>query len=423
MQIIALSLGRIVYLILRLTGRKGSALPGYVVEKVFPNFMARALNTLSGGVVIITGTNGKTTATKMLTHVLRSKYRVLTNPTGSNFVRGITSTIIHNSSVTGGLPYDTAVFELDEAHAALFVKAFSPRAVMVTNVMRDQMDRFGEIDHTAKLIEKVVAKATDFVVLNKDDPRVLKMKDANCQATIGYFGVADSLRSVYLTDDELHDGKAELATQVVGPVIAELQGFDKSGKTAVRFGKKVYEIQLKTPGSFNVQNAVAACAAAVMFGIAVEVITTKIAEVKPAFGRGEELIVDNKRIALQLVKNPNGFRHALISHAGIAYDASMIAINDNYADGRDVSWLWDVSFTDSIKQPEEVYTSGTRAVDMALRLKYDGITATLVEPSLEKCLYEALAKVSEGGRLVIYSTYTAMLHLRKIISGSGLDIS
>jgi UDP-N-acetylmuramyl tripeptide synthase len=400
MRILALWFGKLVYLGLKIIGRRGSALPGLVVEKAYPNFLKKMLDRLPNGVIVITGTNGKTTSTKMLAHILSANNRVLTNATGSNFIRGIIATIIHNSSLMGNLPYDVAVIELDEAYAARFVGLFKPRGLIVTNIMRDQMDRFGEIDKTAKLIQKVVENTTEFVVLNRDDVRVSKLSE-HAKAQVFYFGVDPSLRSLYLNDDELHQAAPpKLSSQ---KAIAELLEIKKDDKIVINLNEAKYQITMLASSSFNYQNAVAIC--------------DRLKEVKPAFGRGESIPIDGKTVTLQLVKNPGGFRHALHSLSTKKTNCCMIAINDDYADGRDVSWLWDVDFRNHINNKAyPIYTSGTRATDMALRLKYDDIKTTNNLSVLDECLDVALKHTPNKGHLLIFTTYTAMLHLRKTLA-------
>src|SRR6185437_10436174 len=189
MDLLAVWLGKLTLLALRLIGRRGNALPGLVVEKVFPRFLARAMSRLPEGVVVVTGTNGKTTTTKMVATILSERYRVLTNDTGSNFVRGAITATIEHASWTGRLPYDVAVFELDEAWAVRFVALVPPRRSLLLNVMRDQLDRFGEIDTTAALLGKVAAATTGSVVLNRDDERVAALA-AQTPAAVSYYGVA-----------------------------------------------------------------------------------------------------------------------------------------------------------------------------------------------------------------------------------------
>ena len=411
MRIIALWVGKLTFVGMQLLGRRGAALPGLVVERLSSSFLAKSLNKLPDGVVIISGTNGKTTSTKMLSHVLGSKYKVLTNPTGSNFVRGIVASIIQNSKWSGGLPYDIGVFELDEAYAARFVKLYKPRGLVVLNIMRDQMDRFGEIDQTAKLLADVVKNTTDFVVLNGDDERVFDMHKAS-KARVYYFGVDASLRDIFRTDDELHSGALVKAKEV--SYSATLSDLKPDNTATIELGKDVVKAKLSASGTYNAQNATAVVLTASVLKIDVEQITTLIAEVKPAFGRGEHIKVGDKTVILQLVKNPGGFRHALITGYQLKASVTMIAINDDYADGRDVSWLWDVDFVNNLSKGY-LLTSGVRAADMALRLKYDDIKADTIEANLHGALKSAIDKCPTRGTVLIYSTYTAMLELRQLL--------
>lgn len=416
MRLISLWIGKTIFMLLRALGRRGSALPGLVIEKLHPKFMAQSLVKIPGGVIVITGTNGKTTTTKMLTYVLRQNKKVLTNPTGSNFLRGIVASLLQHSKWSGALPYDVAVIELDEAYAAKFVEQFKPRGTVVLNVMRDQMDRFGEIDYTAELINKVVKKTTDFVVLNRDDPRVLAMAN-NLNCRVVRFGVANDLRSLFKNDDELHDGDNNIENTRQADV--ELTSIADSSCLSITVNGHKVELMLAAKGTFNAQNSLAVYGAALAMDYSVDEITTRITEVKAAFGRGEEINIGNKTIILQLVKNPGGFRHALISGSKYKQANTMIAINDNYADGRDVSWLWDVEFEATGGINGDVATSGNRAADMALRLKYDGLSVKVIEPSLSKCLDRAIASTGLDKTLVVYTTYTAMLELRKLLTAKS----
>lgn len=412
MRILALFIGKTIYSILRLLHKRGAALPGLVVERLFPRFISQSLKLLPEGVVIITGTNGKTTSTKMLTHVLRANYKVLTNPTGSNFVRGIIASIIQHSKWSGGLQYDIGVFELDEAYAAQFVRLYQPRGVLVLNVMRDQMDRFGEIDHTANLLSRVVNKATDFVVLNADDDRVVAMQK-QASVPVHFFAVDSSLRNLFRNDDELHDGL--IKTTELSDISAKLKGYDSDGMATIAMGSDTVRAVLSAKGTYNAQNATAVALTARLLKIDVEKITTRISEVLPAFGRGEHIQVGQKKVILQLVKNPGGFRHALITGRTARQSTTVIAINDDYPDGRDVSWLWDVNFGDG-GVSGTVVTSGVRAVDMALRLKYDDVSVDNIESDLAKALDLVLANSGSGDTILMYATYTAMLTLRRLLA-------
>ena len=399
--------------LMRLRGG-GSALPGLVVEKLDPHFLSRTLSDLPHGVVVITGTNGKTTTTKMVTQLLRAHgLKVFTNPSGSNFTRGIVASLIDKVDSTGKLDADVAVIELDEAYAVHFTRSVKPRYTLVLNVLRDQLDRFGEIDHTAGLLQKVVDATLDGVVLNREDSLVRGLAPTGNIPEVRYFGLDKSLRSLFPSDSEMHGGtsaKVNLPAPENGDVI--LEQF-KGRKATFAFGAKSQKpVELKIDGVYNVLNAAGALTIARMVVDAdtkqSEKLLNELSEVRPAFGRGEAITIGDDPLEIVLVKNPSGFRLALKSYAEKPA-ATMIAINDNYADGRDMSWLWDVQF-DSLS-PKVDMVSGLRAYDMALRLQYDLVDIAQVKPSLTEGLSHFIAHTS--GRRRIYCTYTAMLALRR----------
>ena len=416
MDTVSTLLGKGVQSALRLAGRTGGTLPGKVVEAVDAGYLARRLQTLPCGVTVVSGTNGKTTTTKMLTGVLAGRYRVLTNPTGSNFTRGAVSAIVDAARWNGRLDHDLAVFELDEAYAARFVEQFPPRQVVVLNVLRDQMDRFGEIDHTARLLGRAVAAATGEVVLNRDDPRVAALADL-ARVPVRWFGVDASLRSVFRTDDELHAESVGAPSAAV-PVDVELVRYTPTVST-YRVEETTVDVELRAEGAHNAQNAAAVIAAARGDGLPVEEIVARLADVPPAFGRGEALQVRGRTVVLQLAKNPGGFRMALLSQEEPPPDVSVVAINDEYADGRDVSWLWDVDFTSLTATRGPVITAGTRAADMALRLRYDQVPVAAVVPDVPEALRQAVDAAPPGGRVVVYTTYTAMWQLHQMTRPVG----
>lgn len=405
--------------LMRLRGG-GSALPGLVVERLDPDFLSRALSDLPHGVVVISGTNGKTTTTKMVTQLLRAHgMKVFTNPSGSNFTRGIVASLVDKVGKNGKLDADIAVLELDEAHAVHFVRSIKPRYSLILNVLRDQLDRFGEIDHTAKLLQKVVDATTDGVVLNREDSLVRALvPDAKSDKKVQYFGLSPELRSLFPSDAEMHGGKTidqALPPPHRGDVILE----KIENRTATfAFGPKLQEpIELKIDGVYNVLNASGALALARMIcGTSADDsngLLHELTKVKPAFGRGEAIKIGDDPLEIVLVKNPSGFRLALRSYAETPA-ATMIAINDNYADGRDMSWLWDVPF-ESLN-PGVAVVSGVRAYDMALRLQYDLVDVSHVIPDLPAALKKFINHTS--GRRRIYCTYTAMLAIRRELAKS-----
>jgi lipid II isoglutaminyl synthase (glutamine-hydrolysing) len=416
-DVLAVWLGKLTLLALRLIGRRGNALPGLVVEKVFPRYLARAMARLPEGVVVVTGTNGKTTTTKMVATVLSERLRVLTNDTGSNFVRGAITATIEHASWSGRLPYDVAVFELDEAWAVRFVDRVPPRRALLLNVMRDQLDRFGEIDTTAQLLGRVAAATTGHVVLNRDDERIAALA-ADTPATVSYYGVSPELRQVFPNDEELYGGPVHISDL---PAAVELRALPSTTHPAatLRIDGGDHDVVLRAEGPHNAQNACGAAALALSFGFDSATVVAGLANVSPAFGRGQTFVVDGRQVTLQLVKNPAGFRQTLRTLDAGVPDALVIAINDDYADGRDVSWLWDVDFTALAALSARRSTAGTRAADMAVRLRYDDIEVDEIEPDLEKAVRAAVASVDVGRRVVVFSTYTAMWELHGVLQRIG----
>jgi len=403
-------LGKAVRYAARLRGG-GSALPGLFVEKISPDFIPSTLKQLPKGVVVISGTNGKTTTTKMVVALLESQgLKVFTNRTGSNFVRGVAAALLGDIDIKGKLDADIAVLELDEAHAVKFVELIPPRYSLLLNVMRDQLDRFGEIDATARMLEKIAQATTETVVINREDSRVLKIAN-NLITDVRYFGLNDSLLSHFPSDDDLH-GKASKKTARPDADVT-LKDFNDKGAAFTVSGKD-FVTPLKLRGVYNIFNSAAALALArtIVPEASMNSLLGSLSTVTPAFGRGEVLTVGGQPLELVLVKNPSGFRLGLQSYEAKGY-ATMIAINDNYADGRDMSWLWDVDFTSLENEP--VYISGIRAYDMALRMQYDDVPVEKVQTELAIALQDFISLHPDTPKR-IYCTYTAMLALRKELS-------
>jgi len=411
-QSFTIILGKAVRYAARLRGG-GSALPGLFVERISPSFVPDTLSQLPHGVVVISGTNGKTTTTKMVVALLESQgLKVFTNRTGSNFVRGVAAALLGEIDVKGKLDADIAVLELDEAHAVKFVEVVPPRYSLLLNVMRDQLDRFGEIDTTARMLEQIALATTETVIMNREDSRIRAIAP-KLDNEVRYFGLADGLLSQFPTDDELHnDGvKQKPAKRPEADVV--LKDFNEKG-AAFTINKKAFVTPLKLKGVYNIFNSAAALALvrAIVPTASVNSLLGALSTVTPAFGRGETLSVGGHPLELVLVKNPSGFRLGLESYDPDGY-ATMIAINDNYADGRDMSWLWDVDFTKL--SGHSVCVTGVRAYDMALRLQYDEVGMEKVDTELAKALTDFIARHDDTPKR-IYCTYTAMLALRKELS-------
>lgn len=399
------TIGKVVRKVTRLRGG-GSAFPGLVIEKIDPNFTRDVLATLPYGVVIVSGTNGKTTTTKMVVELLEGQgLKVFTNRTGSNFARGVTAALLAEINYKGEIDADIAVLELDEAHAVKFVDVVPPKHSLLLNVMRDQLDRFGEIDTTAKMLQHIAQATTETVALNREDPRVAAIAD-EISLTPHYFGLAQALKPQFLSGDE-----SGLESKAVDAEIT-LESFADDTATFFIDGKPV-TTTLKLRGIYNIFNAAAALTMTrAIMGEKTndKKLIASLSNIAPAFGRGETLTLHGQPVELVLVKNPSGFRLALQSFSPKNY-ATMVAINDNYADGRDMSWLWDVNF-ESLQAAGVHTVSGVRAYDMALRLQYDDVEVSHVDTKITPALEHFLARNDEAPKR-IFCTYTAMLAIRK----------
>lgn len=453
------AIGKMVRAAARITRHGGSAFPGKIVESLDPGFLARTLGNLPLGVILVSGTNGKTTTTRMVATMLEKLgLKVFTNPTGSNFTRGVVSALLTEVNLRGRLDADIAVLELDEAYAVHFVKQVKPRYCLLLNVMRDQLDRFGEIDNTARLLGHVAEATTGTVMLNREDPRIAGLAAlAQAAQRVAYFGLDASLRSFFPSDDDMQttvDLDAS-AGNVAGA--ADMKAAENAQETAMpdadvtlisvtdhaaqfKLDGDIHNTTVRLEGVYNLFNAAAALAIvrAVrddvrndMRGIAglgadaqqrlqhfadadASSLINAVAQVTPAFGRGEVIDVHGSSVELLLVKNPMGFRLSLASFKPQGHD-TMICINDEYADGRDMSWLWDVDFS-SLRETGVAMVSGVRAWDMALRLEYDQVAVVDVNTDLEQAV-TTFVNANPGTPKHIYCTYTAMLKVRSILGG------
>lgn len=403
-------LGKTVRHLSRLRGG-GSALPGLIVEKLDKDFLSHTLSQLPLGVVVISGTNGKTTTTKMVVELLRSQgLKVFTNPSGSNFKRGVISALLDDMKLNGELHADIAVLELDEAHAVHFVHEVPPTYSLLLNVMRDQLDRFGEIDKTADMLATIASSTTKGVVLNREDTLLRSIGKNLSNKEIRYFGLESSLKTEFPSDDELYGLKDLNKIEKIETDVS-LNAFDKNEAEFIIGGESVLA-PLKITGVYNTFNAAAAISLVRMIvgkKLDQAKLISTLKNIKPAFGRGEKMVVHGQELELVLVKNPSGFRLGLKSYHAKNI-ATMIAINDNYADGRDMSWLWDVDF-ESLQEGGVRMVSGMRAYDMALRLQYDEVKFDFVDTDLKEALDTFVNETGRPKR--IFCSYTAMLTLRK----------
>jgi UDP-N-acetylmuramyl tripeptide synthase len=295
------------------------------------------------------------------------------------------------------------------------VYAIQPKYSLILNVLRDQLDRFGEIDYTTNLLRTIVEQTTTAVVLNREDRRIADLAKDTRGAEVHYFGLDESLLRVFPSDDNLRGETPKPHAQV--PADVTLDSFSDN-RASFTLGTTHMEVSLKLNGIYNVYNAAAALAvvrSVLKDTIDIPKLTKALENVTPAFGRGESFTIEQQKLELILVKNPSGFRLGLQSFLSPGV-ATMIAINDNYADGRDMSWLWDVDFRSLAKEGVS-QVSGVRGYDMALRLQYDDVSVDNVETKIGKALKRFISNNSDKP-MRIYCTYTAMLEIRRALRKS-----
>ena len=408
---LAAVLGRATSALTRLFGRGGSALPGLIAEKLDPNLVEKILRDTP--VVLVTGTNGKTTTTKMIVSALESRgKKVVTNPTGSNLERGVASALLDASTFKGRLDADVAVFEVDEAAVRSLSPRLKPAVLAVTNLARDQLDRYGELQTTAGHVATAATHAGR-LVLNADDPLVASVAN---KTPVSWFGGVEAIRERMPDDRSLYGDATETQHPDADALVTDSRP-DGDGQIAtIRIDGTEHRIRLQVPGVYNAYNAAAALLVTGLLGVdAVDGIPA-LEAMEPAFGRGQVLEHQGRRVKLLLVKNPASLNHAIEILKGMTDHARvLVAINDEHADGRDVSWLWDAHIEDLAAMPHQYFAGGVRAADMALRFKYAGIDAPAL-PDFADALDLLVDGAPPGATVYVVPTYTAMLRLLEILT-------
>jgi len=430
----------------RLLGKGGGhALPGLIAERLDPGLAGRLAARLPHGVIMVTGTNGKTTTTKLIASILEaSGERVLTNSTGSNLKRGVTSALISAANLRGQIDATIGLFEVDEASLRRVTGELKPDHIVVLNLFRDQLDRYGELDTTAALIGEGIAATTAQLYLNADDPLVASLsRYAPSGDLVHYFGVdhlppdapdvpqtaSDSdrcpmcrtrlvfTRTFYGHIGHYHCPTGDVARPTPDVEVAEVTSADATGSHfTVTVGELQSEVVFPLAGTYNMYNAVAAMSLAHGCGIAPAVVVATLASTVAAFGRVEELTLDGRTLFLLLVKNPVGLTQVLETFVSRETAPHVLfAVSDLDADGRDVSWLWDVPMEALIPADAVVLTTGIRGADMTLRLHYAGVAAAEVE-DFTAAVERLVREIPVGGTGYILPTYTAMLAIRKMLA-------
>ncbi len=457
--LVALEAGKGTRWLLRRSGRGGTSLPGLVAERIHPRLAGELAQHISNGSLLITGTNGKTTSTRMIVAAVRGAgLTPLTNREGSNMLRGITTTLLAEASWRGRLPVSEqliGIFEVDEGHLPAVIDGLAPRMILITNLFRDQLDRYFEVDFVASLwataFQRLPPSTT--LILNADDPLVAYLGESVSNPVL-YYGLedgrwgrsqlqhsADSRRCPRCASDlqysrsfYAHLGHYACAacgwhrpTPRLSAWQVEVEGLEGSTiKLQTPWGPQTLAVPL--PGLFNAYNAIAAAATAYSLGVRPDVVREAVGDVPGAFGRLERFELDGRRVLLALVKNPCSFDQ--VTEILLRTRSTLrlvLALNDNGQDSRDVSWIWDVGFEQLCGRLEWVIASGHRAADLAVRLKYAGVLEGAsgdlqmlsTVPSLADAADQGLRRTPPGQELTTIATYTAMWALREMFVRRG----
>jgi UDP-N-acetylmuramyl tripeptide synthase len=421
----------------------GTTIPGKLLATLDPGAIDRLAARLPGGCAVVSATNGKTTSTAMAAEILRPLHRLAHNAAGANLVSGVASALLAADDAELGL------FEIDEFALPELLRRLKPRVLSLGNLFRDQLDRYGELELIAERWRSAADELPQesVVVFNADDPQLSAIGTARTGSVA--FGVddprvarpalqhaADSKYCLacgapleyaaayvgHLGDFRCPNGHMSRPPLEVAAREIELVGLERASFLLVT-AEGERRVELTLPGLYNVYNALAAAALTRALGASLDDIVAGLGRFSAAFGRFERIEAGDKRILVLLIKNPAGANEAVRTLVdGGSPRVLVAALNDEIADGRDVSWIWDVDFEPLLPALETLVASGGRAAELALRFRYGGLDEERIEvqPDLAAALDRGLALTPAGGELVVLPTYTAMLALQRILTERGL---
>jgi lipid II isoglutaminyl synthase (glutamine-hydrolysing) len=438
-----IALARVVAGVSRLAGAGGgTTLPGKLLWKLDPGAVDRLAARLPRGSALVSATNGKTTTASMAAEILAPSVRLAHNRAGANLVSGVASALVAARDAELGL------FEVDEAALPEVARRVVPRAVSLGNLFRDQLDRYGELELLAgrwrEMAQRLPTGAT--LVANGDDPQLGALAEGRPGSVV--FGLDDPSQAApelqHAADSKwcvrcgtpyeyaaayighLGDYRCPACGHARPPLEIAARKIELNGLESVSFSLVTPEgdrrVELGVPGLYNVYNALAAASLSRALGASLDEIVAGLQGFSAAFGRFERIELDGRSLLTLLIKNPAGANEVVRTLvAGGTPRLLLVALNDEIADGRDVSWIWDVDFEPLLAGVERLIATGERAAELALRFKYAGLDESAIEvvPSLEDALDRGLAQTPPGGELAALPTYTAMLALRDLVSRRG----
>jgi len=436
--------------LLRIGG--GTSLPGMIARRIDPNVLKSVVGASKARKIVITGSNGKTTTARMTAAIAdANRFRVSQNRTGSNLLQGVTSVAVNAASIFGNLDCDVLLFEIDEGTIPHAVPEIQPDVVVITNIFRDQLDRYGELYSVAKALNKMLESLpeTATIVLNGNDPQVANFGQ-NARARRVYFGLetmevgtpvpeqsADIIRCIHCNHDleykvaylshlglyscpncgytlpklDFAATSVQLASDGEGPT-----------HTTIRTPQGDIELTIPLPGLHNVYNAAAAIAASMAADFDITKSDAALSHIRPAFGRLEKIQAGDKTIYLSFVKNPTSFNlimRLIAQHQGKKH--LLLAMSNTVVDGEDFAWLWDADIEEIVPDILDAICCGNKAEELAMRLKYAEVSTDKIKMihDREAALDAALRNVEPGGTLYILSGYTPTQELRKIMQKRG----
>jgi len=448
-------LGKFIALVSRILNLgNGSTWPGHVAVSINKNFIKNVLKLNPQlKIILIAGTNGKTTTGKLIQTILeKANYRVFQNESGANLLNGITSSMLLHSNILSTINYDYAIFEVDENTLPLALKEFMPDYLIVLNLFRDQLDRYGEVNTIAdkwKQTLKSLPESTT-LILNSDDPQVAYLGAQSnppgrwnrSDTLVFYFGLNDKkfTQTKYQhAVDSTYCPNCSSKLRYHSIYYSHLGDWD-CRKCDNKRPKNIFSYPPPSPltGIYNKYNILAAVLVTKKIGVSDEIIYNSIKTFTPAFGRQEILSVDDKKVQIFLSKNPTSFNESLRTISSLKAKNVLLVLNDRIPDGRDVSWIWDVDFDDYVNDFENIIISGDRCYDLGLRIKYACKFSIFIrqptdqfpmknsnfnfqiEEDLKNAIGLSLKRLPKSEVLYILPTYSAMLEVRKILTGKRI---
>jgi UDP-N-acetylmuramyl tripeptide synthase len=406
-----------------------SVLPGSIARRIEPRLLQLLSQQVKNGVILIAGTNGKTTTALLLCTILERKgYRIAHNSTGANLENGLMTALIENTNLVGTLDVDYAILEVDENIVPKVLTPLQPQIILCLNLFRDQLDRYGEVDTISKRWTKVISTlpAETVVIPNADDPTLSYLGQQLPQRVL-FFGLNEPkhyLEAIPHAVDSIYCPKCGHSLDYQGVYLSHLGdftcpncGFSKSKPTL-----ESSEWQQILVGLYNKYNTLAAVTAAIELGVDEATIRDTINNFQAAFGRAEDLVINGKRVRILLSKNPVGTNETIRVVTQSTDKTTLLVLNDRTPDGTDVSWIWDVDTEKLVERGGTLVVSGDRVYDMALRLRYsEKSTPTnlnlIVEEDLKQAIATALEHTPNNETLHILPTYSAMLEVREVLTG------